>query len=67
MITLWPQGYDIHCNMVLGDVEETIYLPDDDGSSDDSNAEVKTVVKQAEMLFVRGDSVVLIAPRSGTI
>lgn len=24
------QGYDSHCNIVLGDVEETIYVVDED-------------------------------------
>ena len=30
------QAYDSHCNLVLGDVEETIYVVDeDDDESDD--------------------------------
>jgi U6 snRNA-associated Sm-like protein LSm3 len=53
-------AYDSHCNLVLGDVEETIYVVGDD-EEDDS---VKTVKKQSEMLFVRGDSVVLISPQA---
>ncbi|CAI4219020.1 unnamed protein product [Parascedosporium putredinis] len=52
-------GYDSHCNIVLGDVEETIYVVDDDEEPD---AEPKTISRKAEMLFVRGDSVVLISP-----
>ncbi|KAJ4392209.1 U4/U6-U5 snRNP complex subunit lsm3 [Gnomoniopsis smithogilvyi] len=51
-------AYDSHCNLVLGDVEETIYLIDEEADDD----EVKTVSKKSEMLFVRGDSVVLISP-----
>ncbi|KAJ4422472.1 U4/U6-U5 snRNP complex subunit lsm3 [Gnomoniopsis sp. IMI 355080] len=51
-------AYDSHCNLVLGDVEETIYMVDDEADDD----EVKTVSKKSEMLFVRGDSVVLISP-----
>ncbi|KAL2020805.1 hypothetical protein VTK56DRAFT_7898 [Thermocarpiscus australiensis] len=51
-------AYDSHCNLVLGDVEETIYVADDD-----DDEEVKTVSRKSEMLFVRGDSVVLISPQ----
>ncbi|KAG6017765.1 hypothetical protein E4U41_004143 [Claviceps citrina] len=47
-------AYDSHCNLVLGEVEETIFAVDDD---DD------TVSRKSEMLFVRGDSVVLISPQ----
>lgn len=46
------QGYDSHCNMVLSDAEEYIY--------GESPADV--VVKKSEMVFVRGDSVILISP-----
>ncbi|KAK5136973.1 U4/U6-U5 snRNP complex subunit lsm3 [Meristemomyces frigidus] len=52
-------AYDSHCNLVLGDVEETVYMVDDEEQGD----EVRTVKKQSEMLFVRGDSVVLISPQ----
>ncbi|TGZ82974.1 Sm-like ribonucleo protein [Ascodesmis nigricans] len=51
-------AYDSHCNLVLGDVEETIYIVSED-EDDDS---VQTIKKNSEMLFVRGDSVVLISP-----
>ncbi|KAI4201857.1 MAG: hypothetical protein LQ346_002061 [Caloplaca aetnensis] len=44
-----------------GDVEETIYSVEDE---DDEDEVVKTVKKQSEMLFVRGDSVVLISPQA---
>ncbi|KAF2658606.1 Sm-like ribonucleoprotein [Lophiostoma macrostomum CBS 122681] len=54
-------AYDSHCNLVLGDVEETIYVPEDE-EEEEGPAPVRTVKKQSEMLFVRGDSVVLIAP-----
>ncbi|KAJ0106851.1 hypothetical protein N8I77_008477 [Diaporthe amygdali] len=53
-------AYDSHCNLVLGDVEETVYVVDDEAEDED----VKTVSKRSEMLFVRGDSVVLISPLS---
>jgi U6 snRNA-associated Sm-like protein LSm3 len=51
-------AYDSHCNLVLGDVEETIYAVDDE----DEDEETKTISRKSEMLFVRGDSVVLISP-----
>ncbi|KAK5938518.1 Sm-like protein lsm3b [Knufia obscura] len=53
-------AYDSHCNLVLGEVEETIFTIEED---DDGQETVKTTKKQSEMLFVRGDSVVLISPQ----
>ncbi|KAL1890255.1 U4/U6-U5 snRNP complex subunit lsm3 [Ceratocystis pirilliformis] len=53
-------GYDSHCNLVLGDVEETIYVLEDE----EEDEELKTISRKAEMLFVRGDSVVLISPHT---
>ncbi|OAA40993.1 Like-Sm ribonucleoprotein (LSM)-related domain protein [Metarhizium rileyi] len=47
-------AYDSHCNLVLGEVEETIYAVDEDE---------ETINRKSEMLFVRGDSVVLISPQ----
>ncbi|KAG5981903.1 U4/U6-U5 snRNP complex subunit lsm3 [Claviceps digitariae] len=47
-------AYDSHCNLVLGEVEETIFAVDDDE---------ETISRKSEMLFVRGDSVVLISPQ----
>ncbi|TID18380.1 putative U6 snRNA-associated Sm-like protein LSm3 [Venturia nashicola] len=57
-------AYDSHCNLVLGDVTETIYKMDDldEEDEDTAPAEIKTIKKQSEMIFVRGDSVVLISP-----
>jgi len=46
------QAYDSHCNLVLGEVEETIYTVDEE--EEGGNGEVRTVKKQSEMLFVRG-------------
>ncbi|KAL2059167.1 hypothetical protein ABVK25_000459 [Lepraria finkii] len=54
-------AYDSHCNLVLGDVEETIYVVEEDEEEEET---VKTLKKQSEMLFVRGDSVVLISPQA---
>ncbi|CCG24870.1 Smx4 component of heteroheptameric complexes (Lsm1p, Lsm8p) [Candida orthopsilosis Co 90-125] len=47
------QGYDSHCNLVLSDATETIFS-DKDG--------VDPIIKRTEMVFVRGDSVILISP-----
>jgi small nuclear ribonucleoprotein (snRNP)-like protein len=46
------QAYDSHCNLVLGDVEETIYIAEEE--EEDQEPSVRTVKKQSEMLFVRG-------------
>ncbi|PGH11875.1 hypothetical protein AJ80_06940 [Polytolypa hystricis UAMH7299] len=43
-------AYDSHCNLVLGEVEETIYIVEEDDSGEDI---VKTIKKQEEMLFDR--------------
>lgn len=48
------QAYDSHCNLVLGDVEETIFVAEEE--EDDQEPRVRTVKKQSEMLFVRGMS-----------
>ncbi|CAK7913149.1 U6 snRNA-associated Sm-like protein LSm3 [[Candida] anglica] len=49
------QGYDSHCNMVISEAEEYIY---------DVKDNEEPVVKKSEMVFVRGDSVILISPIS---
>ncbi|GAD96073.1 U4/U6-U5 snRNP complex subunit lsm3 [Paecilomyces lecythidis] len=54
-------AYDSHCNLVLGEVEETVYVVEEDESGEET---IKTLRKQEEMLFVRGDSVVLISPQA---
>lgn len=46
---------------MLGEVEETIYTVDDEDEG--GNGEVRTVKKQSEMLFVRGESGLLDNPR----
>ncbi|OTB02240.1 hypothetical protein M426DRAFT_199885 [Hypoxylon sp. CI-4A] len=55
-------AYDSHMNLVLGDVVETIYSVDED----DEDEEIKTTTKKSEMLFVRGDSVVLVSPQNSS-
>ncbi|KFY19019.1 hypothetical protein V491_04623 [Pseudogymnoascus sp. VKM F-3775] len=56
-------AYDSHCNLVLGDVVETVYVVDED---DEEGETLKTIHKKSEMLFVRGDSVVLISPQASS-
>ncbi|ORY68536.1 uncharacterized protein BCR38DRAFT_482023 [Pseudomassariella vexata] len=62
-------AYDSHMNLVLSDVEETIYVVDDEENDEgdekirvEDDQEIKSVTKKSEMLFVRGDSVVLVSP-----
>lgn len=50
------QAYDSHCNIVLSDAEETIY--------DIEGDEVSKSVKNSEIIFVRGDSVILVTAPS---
>ncbi|KAL4940891.1 hypothetical protein BDV06DRAFT_213094 [Aspergillus oleicola] len=44
-------AYDSHCNLVLGEVEETIYVVEEDENEQET---IRTIKKQEEMLFVRG-------------
>ncbi|KAI1373005.1 like-Sm domain-containing protein [Hypoxylon crocopeplum] len=55
-------AYDSHMNLVLGDVVETIYIVDEDEDEED----IRTITKKSEMLFVRGDSVVLVSPQNSS-
>lgn len=48
------QGFDSHCNIVLSEAEEYIYSVGDEAPQ----------TKKTEMVFVRGDSVILISPGS---
>lgn len=47
-------AYDSHCNMVLGDATETIFSLQADNDALDSREE------KHELVFVRGDSVILV-------
>ncbi|KAI1075464.1 like-Sm domain-containing protein [Whalleya microplaca] len=55
-------AYDSHMNLILGDVVETIYIVEEDNSDE----EIRTTTKKSEMLFVRGDSVVLVSPQNSS-
>ncbi|AOW01532.1 hypothetical protein B0I72DRAFT_133472 [Yarrowia lipolytica] len=47
-------AYDIHCSMVLGNVEETVF------EYVEGSPKLEARKKKSEMLFVRGDSVILV-------
>ena len=51
-------AYDQHLNMVLGDVEETVTSQDIDPET--SEEIIRTSRRTIEMLFVRGDVVILV-------
>ncbi|EGF79053.1 hypothetical protein BATDEDRAFT_90185 [Batrachochytrium dendrobatidis JAM81] len=57
-------AYDQHMNMVLGEVEESITVVHLDENEDEESSEI--VTKNYEMLFVRGDGVILVAPPKRT-
>ncbi|KZP00235.1 Sm-like ribonucleo protein [Calocera viscosa TUFC12733] len=54
-------AYDGHMNMIMSDVEETILLVEPEEEVNGAGT-VQTVKRQLEMLFVRGDSVILVSP-----
>merc|ERR1712046_518159 len=53
-------AYDQHLNMVLGDVEETVTQVEIDEETYEEMT--RTTKRQIEMLFVRGDGVIVVSP-----
>ncbi|EOD14715.1 hypothetical protein EMIHUDRAFT_432584 [Emiliania huxleyi CCMP1516] len=53
-------AFDQHLNMVLGEVEETVTTIEVDEETYEEI--IKTSKRQIDMLFVRGDGVVLVSP-----
>ncbi|CAM9809164.1 unnamed protein product [Heterosigma akashiwo] len=53
-------AYDQHLNMVLGDVEETVTTQEIDEETYEEI--IRTSKRNIEMLFVRGDVVILVSP-----
>ncbi|RDB22552.1 putative U6 snRNA-associated Sm-like protein LSm3 [Hypsizygus marmoreus] len=58
-------AYDGHMNLILSDVEETIMIVDVEGAPD-GRGTVNVAKRKMEMLFVRGDGVILVSPPSRT-
>ena len=56
----FPQAYDQHLNMVLGDVEEKTTVVEIDDETYEGIA--KTMSRKLPLLFVRGDGIILVAP-----
>ena len=56
----YQQAYDQHLNMVLGEVEETVTTTEVDPETEESI--VKRSIRRVDMLFVRGDIVILVSP-----
>merc|ERR1712167_542496 len=53
-------AYDQHLNMILGEVEETITTVEYD--EDTYEEHVKMTKRTIDMLYVRGDGVILVSP-----
>ena len=53
-------AFDKHCNLVLGDVEETITSLEIDEETQEEMVQYSK--RKSDMLFVRGDSVILLSP-----
>ncbi|KAJ7240309.1 like-Sm ribonucleoprotein [Mycena haematopus] len=60
-------AYDGHMNLIMSDVEETIMIVDVlDGAPAGQSATVNVAKRKMDMLFVRGDGVILVSPPSRT-
>ncbi|KAJ1921107.1 Sm-like protein lsm3b [Tieghemiomyces parasiticus] len=53
-------AFDQHLNMVLGDVEENVTTVELNAESQEEV--VRTTTRKIDMLFVRGDGVILVSP-----
>jgi len=51
-------------NLILSDVEETIMLVDGTENASPGQGVVNVAKRKMEMLFVRGDGVILVSPPS---
>jgi len=59
-------AYDGHMNLILSDVEETIMIVDVAEGATEAQGTVNIAKRKMEMLFVRGDGVILVSPPSRT-
>ncbi|EKM59814.1 uncharacterized protein PHACADRAFT_170423 [Phanerochaete carnosa HHB-10118-sp] len=57
-------AYDGHMNLILSDVEETILIVDQIDGAGEGQQTVNMAKRKMEMLFVRGDGVILVSPPS---
>jgi len=58
-------AYDGHMNLILSDVEETIMLVDEgEDGAPHPQGRINVAKRKMEMLFVRGDGVILVSPPS---
>ncbi|CAE6472122.1 unnamed protein product [Rhizoctonia solani] len=55
-------AYDGHMNLIMSDVEESIMIVENPENPENPN--VKVAKRNVEMLFVRGDGVILVSPGS---
>ncbi|CAG7848492.1 SubName: Full=Probable LSM3-U6 snRNA-associated Sm-like protein {ECO:0000313/EMBL:CCA66606.1} [Serendipita indica DSM 11827] len=53
-------AYDGHMNMILSDVEETVMIVDP--VPEGVKPSIRVAKRQIEMLYVRGDGVILVSP-----
>lgn len=53
-------AFDEHLNLVLGEVEETHHYSEHDKETGETLA--KSSKRKIDMLFVRGDSIILVSP-----
>ncbi|KDR83948.1 hypothetical protein GALMADRAFT_219775 [Galerina marginata CBS 339.88] len=58
-------AYDGHMNLIMSDVEETIMIVDPESAAN-GHGVVNVAKRKMEMLFVRGDGVILVSPPSRT-
>ncbi|UZJ51922.1 hypothetical protein CBS101457_001242 [Exobasidium rhododendri] len=59
-------AYDGHMNLIMSEVEETIYVVEEEDDVAGSGLDnVKIVKKNSEMMFVRGDGVILVSDALG--
>ncbi|KIK04670.1 hypothetical protein K443DRAFT_404993 [Laccaria amethystina LaAM-08-1] len=58
-------AYDGHMNLIMSDVEETILIVDTD-SVPNGQGLINVAKRKMEMLFVRGDGVILVSPPART-
>ncbi|KAK2466110.1 hypothetical protein APHAL10511_001752 [Amanita phalloides] len=56
-------AYDGHMNLILSDVEETILIVDTENAPQ-TITPVNVAKRRMDMLFVRGDGVILVSPPS---